>query len=69
MPGFLRLVRCNPSLKGLLSTRQKDLHSLLGSTVDDEDDIDRLLGVFSFEEVSEPSGIDGQQQFDMEELD
>ena len=66
---IFRLVRCNSSLKELLSTRQKDLHSLLSNKVDDEDDVDRLLGVFNFEKASEPSVIDCQRQFDMEEMD
>jgi hypothetical protein len=42
---------------------------LLSNAVDDEDDVDRLLGVFNFEECPEPPVVDGQQQFDMEELD
>ena len=64
-----RLVKFDQSLTALLSSRQKDLHSLLGNTVDNEDEVDRLLDVFSFEDGSAPAMLDGQQQFDMEELD
>jgi hypothetical protein len=42
---------------------------LLGNTVDNEDEVDRLLDVFNFEDGSAPAMLDGQQQFDMEELD
>ena len=66
-----RLAKYNPSLTGLLSSRQRGLHLLLSNTLDDEDEIDRLLAVFNSDDVprSEPEVIGGQQSFDMEELD
>ena len=64
-----RLVKFDLSLTRLLSSRQKDLHLLLSNVIDDEDDVDRLLEVFNFQDGSESAVLDGQQQFDMEELD
>ena len=64
-----RLVKFDPSLTRLLSSRQKDLHLLLSNIIDDEDDVDRLVEVFNFEDGFESAVLDGQQQFDMEELD
>lgn len=65
---FISLAKKSPSLNELLSSQQNNIFSLLSATIDEED-VDRLLGVFDFENCSELAKDYDQKQFDMEELD
>ncbi|XP_028394594.1 putative RNA polymerase II subunit B1 CTD phosphatase RPAP2 isoform X2 [Dendronephthya gigantea] len=65
---LLILAKKSPSLNEPLSPRQKDISSLLSTTVDKED-VDRLLSVFDFESCLETAADDDGKKFDMEELD
>ena len=76
LPSFFpicSLTKFDPTLKVLLSYRQKDLHSLLNGMAISDDDLDGLVNVFFREENSsafpDTASESDQREFNMEELD